>query len=196
MAGHYLATTNPEAAAAIGQERSGDLPDISDWVLYYPTPGEMAGGTDRYPMLVMRVGNDGMVFGIAVGGVNDERDVRAFRRSVENPTRAWDWPHQERRQGREAAGVDPTLAHEIDEMDNELSEYRAKLEEVIQQINDLEQKIAQRGPDLDADRIDRRLDRLEQELGLDDKPKPQREASPPARAAHKPAAKSKRKSKR
>lgn len=196
MAGHYLSTTNPEAAAAIGQERSGDLPDIGDLVVYYPRPGEMPGGIDRFPMLVMHVNHDGMVYGIAIAGINDERDVRAFRRSVESPAPAWDWPRQERRQGREAAGVDPTLAHEMDEMDNELSEYRAKLEEVIQQINELEQKIAQRGPDLDADRIDRRLDRLEQELGLNDRPKPQRVATPPARAAHKPAAKSKRKSKR
>jgi hypothetical protein len=196
MAGHYLSTTNPEAAAAIGQERSGDLPDIGDLVVYYPRPGEMPGGVDRFPMLVMHVNHDGMVYGIAIAGINDERDVRAFRRSVENPAPAWDWPHQERRQERQEVAPDLDVARAINVMDSELSEYREKLEEIIQQTNELEEKVKRRGPDLDADRIDRRLDRLEQELGLNDQPKPQREASPPARAAHKPAAKSKRKSKR
>jgi hypothetical protein len=200
LAGHYLSTTNPEAAAAIGQERSGDLPDIGDLVVYYPRPGEMPGGIDRFPMLVMHVNHDGMVYGIAIAGINDERDVRAFRRSVESPAPAWDWPHQERR-------AEPTSMAE-DAVARELDEYREKLDEVIKELNKLEgntdrrlNRLEESGykqhePDLDADRIDRRLDRLEQELGLDAKPKPQREASPPARSAHKPAAKSKRKSKR
>jgi hypothetical protein len=209
MAGHYLETVNPEAAAAIGQERAGDLPDIGDWVLYYPTPGEMPGGTDRFPMQVMQVGKDGMVFGIVKVGIADERDVRAFRRSVESPTRAWDWPRQEPRQGRDGGLSDADLLRTLDEMVNEtvadLRQYRDKLDEVIKQSNELERKIAEpdRGADIVEDQLmefarkaERRLARLEQELGLDDKPKPQREASPPARAAHKPAAKSKRKSKR
>jgi hypothetical protein len=202
MAGHYLATTNPEAAAAIGQERAGDLPEIGDWVLYYPTPGEMPGGTDRFPMQVMQVGKDGMVFGIVKVGIADERDVRAFRRSVESPTRAWDWPHQERRQGRRQGQEDVVTARELtqvtDEYNEALNEYRAKLDELIEQSNELERRMDQRppnNPEMVAI-INRRLDRLEQELGLDHQPKPQREASPPARAAHKPAAKSKRKSKR
>jgi hypothetical protein len=192
MAGHYLATTNPEAAAAIGQERSGDLPDIGDLVVYYPRPGEMPGGINRFPMLVMHVNHDGMVYGIAIAGINDERDVRAFRRSTENPAPAWDWPHQERRQEprqeRDGGLSDANLLNTLDEMVNELAEdmrqFRNKLDEVIKELNKLEGNTA------------RRLDRLEQELGLADQPKPQREASPPARAAHKPAAKSKRKSKR
>jgi hypothetical protein len=205
LAGHYLKTINPEAAAAIGQERTGDMPEIGDWVLYYPTPGEMPGGTDRFPMQVMQVGKDGMVFGIAKAGISDERDVRAFRRSVENPTRAWDWPHRQPRQGQQEAAPDLDVARAINVMDSELTEYRGKLEEVIKQSNELEKKLnetildtdrVEEQLDLDADRIGRRLERLEQELGLDDKPKPQRVATPPARAVPKPAAKSKRKSKR
>jgi hypothetical protein len=219
MAGHYLATTNPEAAAAIGQERAGNLPEIGDWVLYYPTPGEMPGGTDRFPMLVMHVGKDGMVFGIAIAGINDERDVRAFRRSVESPTRAWDWPRANQRQGQTDADAShdlvrlvdrvddavETAARGLDALEKEMTEYRDKLDEVIKQSNELERKIAEpdRGADIVEDQLmefarkaERRLARLEQELGLDDKPKPQRVATPPAHAAHKPAAKSKRKSKR
>jgi hypothetical protein len=202
LAGHYLSTTNPEAAAAIGQERSGDLPDIGDLVVYYPRPGEMPGGIDRFPMLVMHVNHDGMVYGIAIAGINDERDVRAFRRSVESPAPAWDWPHQERRQEPRQGQEDVVTARELtqvtDEYNEALNEYRAKLDEVIRQSNDLERRLDQRPPvnPETAVIINRRLDRLEQELGLDAKPKSQREASPPARAAHKPAAKSKRKSKR
>jgi hypothetical protein len=199
MAGHYLSTTNPEAAAAIGQERSGDLPDIGDLVVYYPRPGEMPGGINRFPMLVMHVNHDGMVYGIAIAGINDERDVRAFRRSVENPAPAWDWPRQQRRQGHMDADASrddlaplldriddavETAARGLDGLEKEMTEYRAKLDEVIKELNKLEGN------------TDRRLDRLEQELGLKDQPKPQRVATPPARAAHKPAAKSKRKSKR
>jgi hypothetical protein len=208
MAGHYLSTTNPEAAAAIGQERSGDLPDIGDLVVYYPRPGEMPGGINRFPMLVMHVNHDGMVYGIAIAGINDERDVRAFRRSVENPAPAWDWPRQppsrqshEDAAGRPAPGTilsDRDLVRAVDRMGDELDEYRKKLDELIKQSNELERRLDQRppaNPEMVAI-IDRRLDRLEQELGLDHQPKPQRVATPPARVAHKPAAKSKRKSKR
>jgi hypothetical protein len=191
MAGHYLSTTNPEAAAAIGQERSGDLPEIGDLVVYYPRPGEMPGGVDRFPMLVMHVNPFGMVSGIAIAGINDERDVRAFRRSVASPAPAWDWPHQERRQRDLGDLTNDDMLRQVATLDTELSEYRAKLDELIEQSNNLEERLKKA-----ILYADRRLDRLEEELGLNDRPKPQREASPPARAAHKPAAKSKRKSKR
>jgi hypothetical protein len=198
MAGHYLSTTNPEAAAAIGQERSGDLPDIGDLVVYYPRPGEMPGGINRFPMLVMHVNHDGMVYGIAIAGINDERDVRAFRRSVENPAPAWDWPRQQPREAKVDKWTDRDVAGMFDEIEHELNGYREKLDELIEQSNELERRMDQRPPNNPETVaiINRRLDRLEQELGLDHQPKPQREASPPARAAHKPAAKSKRKSKR
>ena len=196
MAGHYLQTVNPEAAAAIGQERSGELPQVGDWVIYFPRPGDMPGGTDRFPMVVMRIEPGGIVHGLVTAGLNDEREVRASRRSPQQPMACWDF-----RAGAAPVNVPASVAEDhVEDLIADIDLLRNKLNEVIAQANDLEEKVEALNrleiPLTSFAGVGARLDRLEKELGLEDKPKPQPVASPPPRAAHKPAAKSKRKARR
>jgi hypothetical protein len=91
--GHFLATVNPEAAEAIGQEvTTSSLPPIGTAVRYYPRPMEGRGGRSEFFFLVTSHAPDGRIGGVAVFDCQDFRDVMpCFQRSENNPYPAWDW---------------------------------------------------------------------------------------------------------
>jgi hypothetical protein len=96
MAGHLLATVNPEAADAIGREptpaRAETRPGIGTIVKFYPAPGFAPGGRTEFCMLVTKWTNDGRAGGVVIFDANDFRDVDGvWQYSETNKFPAWDW---------------------------------------------------------------------------------------------------------
>lgn len=92
MSGHYLATTNKDAAEAIGKEekRAAELPGIGETVRFYPRPGELRSGRGKYAALVTDAHEDGTLDLIVFFDVDDSISQKKVpMRNFDQP-RGWE----------------------------------------------------------------------------------------------------------
>ena len=94
MAGHLLATVNPEAAAEIKPDPVydlADLPKVGDIVQFLPRPGEMR-PREGYAMYVTNVNTNGNLDGVVIIDAQDFKNVERLPPKTEHhPWPAWDW---------------------------------------------------------------------------------------------------------
>jgi hypothetical protein len=97
--GHLLATTNPEAAAAIHPaDPAPHLPDVGDIVVYTMRPGHGRMGRTRFTALVQGRGERGtlnLTVIIDAGDLVDEQFVSPAGPGQE--AHCWEWPDDSRR---------------------------------------------------------------------------------------------------
>lgn len=86
---HYLATSNPTAAARIGHEHD-PLPGIGTPVLYYPRPNDVRQGRTAVPATVLAVDQDNRTLDLLVTyGANDQIDQQRVPERPGDNERGW-----------------------------------------------------------------------------------------------------------
>lgn len=145
--GHYLSTTNPEAAERAQMPpvmRSG-LPKVGKSVRYYPRKGEARGGVTDFAMYVTSVNElRGTVSGVLILEANDLRDVLNAPYKTEGETFGWGWIEDDQAPQSSPVGSGGDLS-DLQMLTRQMTETMAAQAETIlalqEQIHDLEVRL-------------------------------------------------------